>query len=194
MSGGGGARVVCRRHAPPPTATIIGTAHLLGYDPQWILQSPAYSPLLLATPVAPLLEHEAWVVAQGAAWGDTSKPGMAQLITDQQKYAPDQKPDGFFEAGYTYAKVTYAILKKAIENKDLTRAGLLTAFESLKNVDLGGLLPNVSYGATGNDRVPLRDNTIYAIDTSQPLTIKDLSGDFTGTAAAPSQFLSPPTS
>ena len=183
-----GAKYVFMTSTPTATATIIGTAHVLGYDPQWILQSPAYSPLLLATKVGPLLQHEAWVVSQGAMWGDTSKPGMAQLITDQQKYAPDQKPDGFFEAGYTYAKVTYAILKKAIENKDLTRAGLLTAFESLKNVDLGGLLPNVSYGATGNDRVPLRDNTIYAIDTSQPLTIKDLSGDFTGTAAAATQF------
>ena len=183
-----GAKYVFMTSTPTATATIIGTAHVLGYDPQWILQSPAYSPLLLATKVAPLLQHEAWVVSQGAMWGDTSKPGMAQLITDQQKYAPDQKPDGFFEAGYTYAKVTYAILKKAIDNKDLTRAGLLTAFESLKNVDLGGLLPNVSYGATGNDRVPLRDSTIYAIDPSQPLTIKDLSGDFTGTAAAASQF------
>jgi len=186
-----GAKYVFMTTTPTATATIIGTAHALGYDPQWILQSPAYSPLLLATPVAPLLQHEAWLVTQGAAWGDTSKPGMADLIRDQTKYAPAQKPDGFFEFGYTEAKLTYTILKKAIDNKDLTRAGMVKAFESLKTVDLGGLLPTVTYGgtgATGNDRVPSRDNTIYAIDATQPLTIKDLSGDFTGTAAAASQF------
>jgi hypothetical protein len=29
---------------------------------------------------------------------------------------------------------------------------------------------------------------VYLIDSSQPTSIKDLSGDFTGTAAAASQF------
>jgi hypothetical protein len=110
------------------------------------------------------------------------------MLSDVSKYAPDQKPDGFFEFGYAESKITYAILKKALDNKDVTRDGLLTAFESLKNVDLGGLLPPVTYGASGNDRVPTRDSTVYIIDPSQPTKIRDLSGDFTGTAAKQSQF------
>jgi ABC-type branched-subunit amino acid transport system substrate-binding protein len=183
-----GAKYVFLTSIPTDTAKIIGTAHALGYDPQWILQSPAFSPLLLAVPALVPLLSKAWVVSQGATWGDTSKPGMKALLDDVAKYAPDQKPDGFFEFGYTESKITYAILKKAIENNDLTRDGLLTAFESLKNVDLGGLLPPVTYGTTPNDRVPTRDNIVYAIDPTQPTSVKALSDDFTGTAAQKSQF------
>src|SRR5437588_8678783 len=132
-----GAKYVFLTTLPTVTATIIATGHALGYDPQWILQSPAFSPLLLGVPSLVPLLSKAWVASQGATWGDTSKPGMKQMLDDVAKYAPDQKPDGFFEFGYTESKITYAILKKAIENNDLTRDGLLKAFESLKDVDPG---------------------------------------------------------
>ncbi len=183
-----GAKYVFLTTLPSVTAKIIATGHALGYDPQWILQSPAFSTLLLGVPSLVPLLSKAWVVSQGASWGDTSKPGMQQMLSDVAKYAPDQKPDGFFEFGYAESKITYAILKKALDNKDVTRDGLLTAFESLKNVDLGGLLPPVTYGTSPNDRVPTRDSTVYIIDPSQPTKIRDLSGDFTGTAAKQSQF------
>ncbi|HZT99334.1 MAG TPA: ABC transporter substrate-binding protein [Ktedonobacteraceae bacterium] len=183
-----GAKYVFITATPIPTAKIIGTAHALGYDPQWILQSPAFATGLLAVPgLSPLLS-KAWLVSQGATWGDTSVPGMKQMLADVAKYTPDQKPDGFFEFGYAESKVTYAILKKAADNGDLTRDGLFTAFESLKNVDLGGLLPNLNYGSSPNDRVPSRDSVVYAIDPTQPTAIKSLSGDFTGVAAKQSQF------
>ena len=183
-----GAKYVFLTTLPTVTAKIIATGHALGYDPQWILQSPAFSPLLLGVPALVPLLSKAWVVSQGASWGDTSQPGMKQMLDDVTKYAPDQKPDGFFEFGYTESKITYAILKKAIESNDITRAGLLTAFESLKNVDLGGLLPPVNYGTSPNDRVPTRDSVVFAVDPSQPATVKSLSGDFTGTAAKASNF------
>lgn len=184
-----GAQYVFLTAIPTAAAGIIGTAHALGYDPHWILQSPAFATGLLAVPgLNQLLEHEAWVVSQGAIWGDTTQPGMAEMLDNIQKYEPGQQPDGYFEFGYTEAKITHAILKKAADNGDLTRDGLLTAFESLKQVDLGGLLPPVTYGSAPNQRVPSRDSRIFAIDPTQPGDVKDLSGDFTGTAAAQSQF------
>ncbi len=186
-----GAQYVVLTTVPGDTANIILTAHALGYDPQWIMQSPAYSNLLMGVPgLASLLAQHAWEVNQGADWGDTSKPGMAAMMQDIQRFAPDQKPDGFFEFGYTEAKITYAILKKAADAGNLTRDGLFQAFESIGTIDLGGLYPSVHYGSSGNpaERVPSRDNTIYAIDPTSPTTIKDLSGDFVGQAAQQSQF------
>jgi ABC-type branched-subunit amino acid transport system substrate-binding protein len=183
-----GAKYVFLTAIPTATAGIIGTAYKLGYNPQWILQSPAFAQALLAVPaLVPLLSH-AWLVSQGATWGDTSQPGMAQMLNDVAKYAPDQKPDGFFQFGYTESKITYEILKKALDSNDITRDGLLTAFESLKNVDLGGLLPPVTYGSSPNERVPTRDNIIFAIDPTQPTGVRPLSADFTGGAAMQSQF------
>ncbi|HEY6286283.1 MAG TPA: ABC transporter substrate-binding protein [Ktedonobacteraceae bacterium] len=183
-----GAKYVFITAIPTSTAGIIATAYKLGYNPQWILQSPAFAQALLAVPgLGALLSHD-WLVSQGATWGDTSQPGMAQMLNDVAKYAPDQKPDGFFQFGYTESKITYDILKKALDNNDITRDGLLTAFESLKSVDLGGLLPPVTYGSSPNERVPTRDSIIFAIDPTQPTGVKPLSADFTGGAAQQSQF------
>jgi len=183
-----GAKYVFLTAIPTATAGIIVTAYKLGYNPQWILQSPAFAQALLAVPGLGALLSHAWLVSQGATWGDTSQPGMAQMLNDVAKYAPDQKPDGFFQFGYTESKITYTILKKAFDNNDVTRDGLLTAFESLKNVDLGGLLPPVTYGSSTNERVPTRDNIVFAIDPTQPTGVKPLSTDFTGGAAQQSQF------
>lgn len=183
-----GAKYVFLTSIPPATAGIIGTAFKLGYNPQWILQSPAFALALLAVPGLGALMSRAWLVSQGASWGDTSVPGMAQMLKDVAKYAPNQKPDGYFEFGYTESEITYAILKKALDNNDITRDGLFTAFESLKNVDLGGLLPPVTFGSSPNERVPTRDSIVFAIDPTQPAGIKALSGDFTGDAAKQSQF------
>lgn len=186
-----GAQYVFLSATPSPAAGIIGTAHKLGYDPHWILQSPAFATGLLKVPgLDQLLAHEAMVVGQGATWGDMSKPGMVEMLQNIQKYIPNQGPDGFFEFGYAEAKVTYAILKQAADNKDLSRDGLLKAFNSLQNVDVGGLYPTLHYGSMPNQRVPSRDNSVYGIDLTAGATayVKDLSGDFTGTCAAKSNF------
>ena len=186
-----GAKFVVLTAIPTVAAGIIGTAAQLGYFPQWILNSPAWANGLLA--VSPtftgLLQQSVWVVAQGATWGDRSQAGMAEMLDNIAKYAPDQKPDGYFQFGYAEAKVTYAILKKAADNGDLTRAGLLTAFNSLGTVSLGGLFgADAKYGSSPNDRVPTRDNSVYGIDTTIPNNFKNLSGDFVGTCAAKSSF------
>lgn len=184
-----GAKYVFLTTVPGATATIIGTAAALGYFPQWILQSPAYSPLLLGVPaLVPLFNKHVWVVSQGASWGDTTVPGMVEMLAAAKKYYPNQGPDGFFEFGYAISKVTAAILKKALDNNDITRAGLVNAYNNLGTVDVGGLLPPLQYGTGSTTRVPSRDSVVYEVDTSQPTTVKDLSGDFTGTAAAASQF------
>ena len=186
-----GAKYVVLTAVPTIAAGIIGTAAQLGYFPQWILNSPAWANGLLG--VSPqftgLLQKSVWVVAQGATWGDTSQPGMAEMLTNLQKYAPDQKPDGYYQFGYAEAKVTYAVLKKAADNGDLTRDGLLKAFNSLGTVDLGGLFgASAHYGASPDERVPTRDNSVYGIDTTVPNNFKNLSGDFTGTCATSSHF------
>lgn len=183
-----GAKYVFLSTLPTVTATIVGTAAKLGYFPQFIMQSPAWSNLLLGVTALVPLFTKMWIVGQGATWGDTSKPGMAQMLQDVAKYAPTQKPDGYFEFGYTESYITYAILKKAMANNDITRDGLFNAFNSLGSVDLGGLYPSVTYGSSPNQRVPTRDNVIYQIDPTQPNDVRPLTSDFTGTAAMASQF------
>jgi ABC-type branched-subunit amino acid transport system substrate-binding protein len=183
-----GAKYVFLTTLPLVTATIVGTAAKLGYFPQFILQSPAWANGLLAVPALKPLLLRLWVVGQGATWGDTSKPGMAQMLQDVAKYAPNQQPDGYFEFGYTESEITYAILKKAMANNDITRDGLFTAFNTLSSVDLGGLLPPVTYGTSPDQRVPTRDSVVFQVDPTHPANFRALTADFTGTAAMQSHF------
>jgi ABC-type branched-subunit amino acid transport system substrate-binding protein len=183
-----GAKYVFLTTIPTATAGIIGTAAALGYFPQFILQSPGWANVLLSVKALAPLFTKLWVVAQGATWGDTSVPGMAQLLQDVAKYAPTQPPDGYFEFGYAESYITYAILKQAMANNDITRDGLYNAFISLKNVDLGGLYPAVTYGTSPNQRVPTRDSIVFQIDPTKPNDVNALTPDFTGTAAAQSNF------
>jgi ABC-type branched-subunit amino acid transport system substrate-binding protein len=183
-----GAKYVFLTTLPLVTATIVGTAAKLGYFPQFILQSPGWSNGLLAVPSLKPLLLRLWVMSQGATWGDTSVPGMAQMLQDVAKYAPDQQPDGYFEFGYAESEITYAILKKAMANNDITRDGLFAAFNSLSSVNLGGLLPPVTYGTSPDQRVPTRDSVVFQVDPTQPANFKPLTADFTGTAATQSHF------
>ena len=183
-----GAKYVFLAALPTVTATIVGTAAKLGYFPQFILQSPAWANALLGVPALKPLLTKVWVVGQGATWGDTTVPGMAQMLQDITKYAPSQQPDGYFEFGYTKSYITYAILKQAMANNDITRDGLYKAFLSLKGVNLGGLYPPITYGESPNQRVPTRDSVIFQIDPTKPNDARALTPDFTGTAAKQSQF------
>jgi ABC-type branched-subunit amino acid transport system substrate-binding protein len=183
-----GAKYVFLQTLPTATASIIATAYKLGYFPQWILQGTAFATELLTIPGLKSLLSRAWTVSQGATWGDRSVPGMVQMLQDVAKYYPQQQPNGYFEVGYVESEVTYAILKKALDNGDLTRDGLFRAFESLKAVNLGGLYPSVTYGSTPNERVPTRDSVLYQIDTTYPTDRRPMTSDFTGTAARQSQF------
>jgi ABC-type branched-subunit amino acid transport system substrate-binding protein len=183
-----GAKYVFLTTLPLVTATIVGTAAKLGYFPQFILQSPGWANGLLAVPALKPLLTRLWVVGQGATWGDTSKPGMAQMLQDVATYAPNQKPDGYFQFGYTASQITYAILKKAMANNDITRDGLFAAFSSISSVDLGGLYPSVTYGASPDQRVPTRDSVVFQVDPTQPNDVRALTLDFTGTAATQSHF------
>jgi ABC-type branched-subunit amino acid transport system substrate-binding protein len=184
-----GADYVFLSTTPTETAKIIGTGAAIGYTPQWILQSPGWSNVLyaLAPQLIPVFESHVWLMGQGAVWGDTSVPGMSKFLADQAKYFPNQKPDGFFAFGYILGEINYALLKKAADNKDITRQGLLNAYKGL-SVNLGGLYPNITYGDTPDKRVPTRDNEIFVLDHTQPTGGKILVPDFTGGAALVSTF------
>ncbi len=174
---------------PVETGKIVGTAAALNFRPKWLLQSPAWSPAFLANPTLKnILILDGLTFVDTAEWGDLKVPAMREMLDNLKKYAPDQAPDGFFLFGYAQAKLTHAVLKKAIEQHDLTRDGLLKAFESLKNVDLGGLLPAATYGSNPNERVPNRASRAFKIDPNNPTGLVAITDLFTGSAAAKSGF------
>ncbi|HXA28485.1 MAG TPA: ABC transporter substrate-binding protein [Candidatus Angelobacter sp.] len=192
-----GAEYVFLTATPTPAATIIGTAASLKYFPTWVLQGPAWSEYLMTkngtntdtnhTPVYPALAAgTTWVLGYEAQWGDTNTPGMAKFLSDTTAYGSGQIPDYYYMYGYALAKVEAAILKKAIESGDLSRQGILNAKLNLGTVDLGGLLPSVTY--TPSLGPVSRQTNISVVDPTVPGFLKPKSSFFESDAAKNMKF------
>jgi ABC-type branched-subunit amino acid transport system substrate-binding protein len=177
-----GADAVVVTALPSATGPIVGTAATLGFHPQWILQGPAFLEQLITkdgnvdsppTPVAGALKG-ALVTSFAAPWGGDT-PGMNQLMADHDKYSAKLPPSIYYTLAYAQGQVQTAILRKAIESGDLTRAGILKAKESLGTVDLGGIAPNVSYSSRPGP--PTRKSLITRIDPKVQGFLKAVSPD-----------------
>ncbi|MHB8719156.1 MAG: ABC transporter substrate-binding protein [Candidatus Dormibacteria bacterium] len=195
-----GAQYVFVTALPTFAAKLIGTAAAMSYFPHWILQGPAWSEFLMTsngsatgtkTAVFPLLAGAAGtppvqVLGYEAAWGDTSVSGMAQFLADQQKYFPQQVPDGYYMYGYCEAEMEVAVLKKAIASNDLTRQGILNAKLNLGTVDFGGLIPSLTY--TPQLGPADRQTDIAQVDPTSPGFLKIVQPYFESTAARTMTF------
>jgi len=153
-----GAQYVVCTILPTEAAYLIGTAALLGYHPQWILQGPAWSEYLMTTngttsgkPTAaePAMQG-AWVLGYLAPWGTTKKSaGMKLMLEATHRYFPTQIPDGYYEYGFGQAWIESALLKKVIKSGHITRTEVLKAKTHLGSVSTGGLLPTARYTPKG---------------------------------------------
>jgi ABC-type branched-subunit amino acid transport system substrate-binding protein len=178
-----GAEAVVVVALPSATGPIIGTAATLGFKPQWILQGPSFLEQLITkdgnvgsppTPVAAALKG-ALVTSFAAPWGDEQTPGMKELVADHDAYSAKLPPSIYFTLAYAQGQVQAAILRKAIQSGNLTRAGILAAKQNLGTVDLRGIAPNVSYAPQPGP--PTRKSLITRIDPSVPGFLKAVATD-----------------
>jgi ABC-type branched-subunit amino acid transport system substrate-binding protein len=164
---------------PSATGNALGVAaSQLSYAPRWIGQSPSWIGALARSPVAPYMQQRLWVVTDASCgWGEVGAgcEGMKELVENVQKFAPDQQPDYYFIFGYTQARIIHQILEKAVADGDLTREGVVKAFESLRNVDMGGLLNPISYGPRCEDRIPATASSVWAVDPAAPVGLRRIA-------------------
>jgi ABC-type branched-subunit amino acid transport system substrate-binding protein len=134
-----------------------------------------------------LQEHYIWL-GFGPQWGDTSVPGMAQMIQDQQQYAPDQKPDTYFAFGYAQAWAMDQILEQAVKNGDLSKAGIRKASNQVGTLKFNGLIGDFKYGKSASDRNPPRDATIAKAAAGQPVGLQIIQLGYTSPAGNKVKF------
>ncbi len=196
-----GAKYVVLTVLPLEAATLIGTAALLGYHPQWILQGPAWSEYLMTnngtfsgtpTPVEGAMQG-AWVMGYIAPWGSHG-PGMTQMLSSTSKYMPAQIPDGYYEYGYAQAWIEGQLLKKVVSSGHITRTAVLKAKERLGTVSTGGLLPASVY--TAKNGPADRETALYKVTKTAGKSgfTKEIKGFFTSKLGQKMTFTSAPTS
>ena len=182
------ADVVLMGGVPSASGPAVGTAASIGFKPQWLFIGPAFIEQLITedgtpgskkTPLAGALEGTL-VTMFSVPWGDEAAPGMATMIEEQERYAPDQTPSVYYTVGYTDCKVQEAILRKAIASGDLSREGIQQAKLTLGPLDLQGLAPDVEY--TEEPGPPSRTSLIAEIDPDAPGFLRTVEPEYGGDA------------
>jgi ABC-type branched-subunit amino acid transport system substrate-binding protein len=173
--------------APAEAAAIVGGAAQAGFKGKFIGTSPTWNPALLKSPAAAALQG---LYLQSGPWAPygADTPGhkaMQEAVGDAFTKAPS---DGW-TAGWVWSYPLKAALQKAVDSKDLTRAGLLAAVKSLDTVDYEGMLPAEAgkFGGEPNERV-FRQSLISKPDPAAPSGVTVTKELFAGPTAEKHEF------
>ncbi|MEV0258148.1 ABC transporter substrate-binding protein [Streptomyces sp. NPDC050732] len=121
---------------PRQAASLVGVAAAGRFDVPVIGNNSAFAPQLLATQSGPALTKNYYVASPTLPIGaDTT--AAKKLVADYKKAHPKDSLDNGVVAGWTAASVFGEALKKACEDKDLTREGVDKALLTLDDFDSG---------------------------------------------------------
>jgi ABC-type branched-subunit amino acid transport system substrate-binding protein len=132
-----GVKAIWVTTAPGQLASVAGVAKSIGLDVPIGTNGPVFAPQLLSTPVGDTLDKNVTVFNSGAVYA-SDNPEVKKIAAAYEKAYPKGVPQQAVVTGWSQAQITKAILEKACENKDLTRAGLVKAFRELSDVDTQG--------------------------------------------------------
>jgi ABC-type branched-subunit amino acid transport system substrate-binding protein len=134
-----GVKVIAVTTGPKQLASIAGIAASQGLNVPIVGNNPTFDPALMSSAAAKALKANTYISGSISAW--TLDKAQVKKVGDDfiAKYGKkDAKASVQF--GYAQAQVMYEILKKACDNKDLSRAGIVKAARQLSGVDTGGLI------------------------------------------------------
>jgi ABC-type branched-subunit amino acid transport system substrate-binding protein len=184
---------------PTSLSAIMSNAVGQGYQGLWSGNSPTYSWKLLGTELAPLLDQYFIASTYIVTWG-ADVPGMAEIVDKMTAARPDLVVSDVYILGWTEAMITQAILEKAAENGDMTRAGIVEAAKEVE-VSFDGLAPDQTWAGEPNDFI-VRESYIYdvTLDAYNPIPLGEgegstgwelLEGPYTSDLAAAYEFDGP---
>jgi ABC-type branched-subunit amino acid transport system substrate-binding protein len=121
--------------APGQTASAAGVAQAQGLDVPILGSNPVFAPGLLAGPAAAKLKEDLYVASPISSFDKHQ-----DLLDRYQQKFPGGTPSLGVIVGYGMGDLMKQVLDAACENGDLTREGVLTAFNELEEIDTGGLI------------------------------------------------------
>lgn len=146
-----GADMVWMTSTPGGMSAIYGQAIAAGYVGNWGGNSPNWSPAFVApdSPIKDAIARDYWNSTYTVPWFDDGAADARELFA---QYSEAPSLDYYLE-GFVEAKILHDALLKALDNGDLTRAGVLAAGKSLEAVDFGAFTNPESYVGDPNERL-----------------------------------------
>ncbi|MGY1712693.1 ABC transporter substrate-binding protein [Geodermatophilus sp. SYSU D00758] len=130
-----GVKAIVLTVAPAQTASVAVAAQAQGLNVPILGSNPVFAPGLMDGPAAQPLQDNLYIAAPFAAWD-----AHPEVLEAYQAEFPGAAPSLGALFGYGMGEVMKQVLDTACENGDLTREGVLEAFNNLEEVDTGGLL------------------------------------------------------
>ncbi|MFI9009378.1 ABC transporter substrate-binding protein [Actinosynnema sp. NPDC053489] len=143
-----GAKAVFLSTSPQQTATAVVTAERLGWDVPFLVNAAGYDPSILDSPAAAAVVKRVLVVSPIAPFA-TDLPGPRAVAEAFTRRYPDLVPTGSVDHGYVIGMAFAAILEKACGERDLTRDGVLRAFQDTNEVDTRSLTGKLRFSLVG---------------------------------------------
>jgi ABC-type branched-subunit amino acid transport system substrate-binding protein len=162
---------------PAEMAEIVGKAVASGFQGQFIGSVPSWNPAILESEAAPAVEAKYHYVAP---WGPYGSDTPAHRAMDEATGGKPPANDGY-TFGWIWSYPLKAVLEMALDNGDLTRAGVREAVDQV-TVDYEGALPSRKYGGDPSDTV-VREAVIVTPDPKAPLGASVLKDLFVGPTA-----------
>jgi ABC-type branched-subunit amino acid transport system substrate-binding protein len=180
--------VVILTNSPTDAAVIIGQTAARGFKGKFIGTGPTWNPGLLQSPAATAIKG---LYLQSGPWAPFGADTPGHKAMREALGTVAQKNDGY-TSGWIWSYPLKEALKKAAENKDLTRAGLLKAVQSLTSVDYEGMLPSDAgkFSGKASERV-FRQSQIAKPDDTADSGVTVIKELFTGPTAKDFAFDKP---
>ena len=143
-----GAKAVVLSTSPAQTAMAVAAAATLGWDVPFLVNVAGFDPAILKSLAAPAVMKQVQVVSPIAPYGADAAGPRAVAKAFEARY-PDLEANGAVNHGYAVAMAFAAVLEKACAEKDLTRDGVLRAFQDTNGVETSGLTGQLRFSLAG---------------------------------------------
>ena len=177
--------VVMIATGPAEMAEIVGKAAAQGFEGRFVGSVPTYNPALLKSEAAPAIKALYHFVAPWGPWGSDTPAHQAM---EQAAGGKAPANDGY-TFGWIWSYPLKAVLERAVQNGDLTRAGVRAAVTQV-TVDYEGALPDKTYSGEPN-QTTVRQALIAKPDESAPLGSSVHKDFFVGPTAEKFDFTKP---
>jgi ABC-type branched-subunit amino acid transport system substrate-binding protein len=172
---------------PTDLAVIVGQAAAQGYTGLFYGSGPTWNPGLLQSPAADALRA---MYKQNGPWVgfDSDTPGHEAM---REALGDVQGNDGY-TSGWIWQYPLKAALERAVENGDLTRAGLRQAVSEITEVDYEGTLPEGAGNLGGDPNESAVRSTVISEPTDETTSgVVEIEEHYTGPTAQDFDFSEP---
>jgi ABC-type branched-subunit amino acid transport system substrate-binding protein len=174
--------IVVLATGPAEMAEIVGKAAAGGFTGRFVGSSPTYNPAVLQSAAKPAILGLYNFVGPWGPWGTNTAAHNAMKAAVGTTLPANEG----FTSGWIWSYPVKALLEKAFELGDLTRAGVRAAVKQT-TVDYEGALPSKSYSGNANDNV-VRQSLIGKPDEKAPLGSSVVKDFFVGPTAKDFDF------